>query len=76
MNKQMESGIVMNETVEISFLKKMISSFEKTGQTKITFEALIGSCFPHIADNIKQELRHQHALGYAEGLKAKGEDDV
>ena len=42
----------------------------KKGKLKeLRFELVVGSLFPNIMDNIKEEMRRQHALGYMEGLK-------
>lgn len=42
----------------------------KKGKLKeLRFELVVGSLFPDIMDNIKEEMRRQHALGYTEGLK-------
>lgn len=60
-------------TVDIKVLKRMCKTLEKEGITEVSFEFLVGSCFPHIMDNIKEELRKQHAMGYAEGLRGESE---
>lgn len=43
---------------------------------EISFEFLVGSCFPDVLKNIKEEMRRQHAQGYAEGLQANKIADV
>lgn len=40
---------------------------------EITFEFLVGSCFPEIMNNIKEEMRRQYTLGYTAGLNEKAE---
>ena len=36
---------------------------------EISFEFLVGSCFPKAMENIKEEMRRQYTLGYTAGLK-------
>lgn len=38
---------------------------------EVSFEFLVGSCFPNALENIKEEMRRQYTLGYTEGLKEK-----
>lgn len=38
---------------------------------EVSFEFLVGSCFPKALENIKEEMRRQYTLGYTEGLKEK-----
>lgn len=59
-------------TVKYGLLKKVVKNFEKinpTDDTEVSFEYLVGSCFPDIMENIKKEMRRQYTNGYAEGLK-------
>lgn len=63
----------MNEQVKVSFLKNMIKRLDKESINEISFEFLVGSCFPHIIENIKTELREQYTKGYSAGLKEKKE---
>jgi hypothetical protein len=47
-----------------------IDKIVKDGNIKeVSFEFLIGSCFPKALQNIKEEMRRQYTLGYTEGLK-------
>ena len=60
----------MNELkVEVTFLDKIVRQLKKDKIKEVSFEFLVGSCFPNALENVKVELRKQHALGYAEGLK-------
>ena len=64
------------EKVTVSFkkLKKLVEVLEKSDfkpEDPIAFEFIIGSLFPRISDNIKKEIKRQHAAGYAEGLQAQ-----
>lgn len=54
-------------TVEVSFLKKMVKMLEKRNEKEVTFEFLVGSCFPNIMDNIKEEMRRQYTMGFVAG---------
>ena len=56
-------------TVDFRTFKKVYQAIKKTGAKEVTFEYIIGSCFPDIANNIKQELRRQYTIGYTEGLQ-------
>lgn len=56
-------------TVDIKKLDAMMKVLHDTNTKKVSFEFLVGSCFPKILTNIKEEMKRQHALGYAEGLK-------
>ena len=58
-------------TVDFETFKHVYQAAKKIHAKEVTFEFIIGSCFPNIAENIKQELRRQHMAGYAEGLKAQ-----
>ena len=55
--------------VERKKIEKICKSLKERKVEEVSFEFLIGSCFPHALDNIKEEMRRQHALGYAEGIK-------
>ena len=48
---------------------KVAKAIQKHNMKEITFEFIVGSCFPDIMKNIKEEMRRQYTLGYAEGLK-------
>lgn len=52
---------------------KVYEIIKKQKLKEISFEFLVGSCFPDVMNNIKEEMRRQHAQGYAEGLKANEE---
>ena len=64
-------GLLKNEpTVSIRQLRKILKLAEEHHKIEeVTFTFLIASCFPNIYENIKEELKRQHAMGYAEGLK-------
>ena len=59
-------------TVKYGTLKKVVKAIDKinpTDDTEISFEYLIGSCFPNVLKNIKQALHTQYTNGYVEGLR-------
>lgn len=58
-------------TVSREKFNKIYEIIKKQKLKEISFEFLVGSCFPDVMNNIKEEMRRQHAQGYAEGLKAK-----
>ena len=48
---------------------KVVKAIKKTDMKEISFEFLVGSCFPNALQNVKEEMRRQYTLGYTEGLK-------
>ena len=59
-------------TVPYGKLKKIMKQLKQMNfqdKDEVSFEFIIGSCFPDIYNNIQEEMRRQHAMGYAEGLK-------
>lgn len=60
-------------TVDREIFDKVVKAIHKNDMKKITFEFIVGSCFPDIMNNIKNELRRQYTLGYVEGQKEKTE---
>ena len=61
-------------TVDKKTFNKMANAINKHDMKEITFEFIVGSCFPHIMDNIKEEMRRQYTLGYIEGQKEGSND--
>lgn len=60
-------------TVKYAKLKKIIDILEQSNTQSnddVSFEFIVGSLFPNVLTNIKEEMRRQHALGYKEGLSA------
>lgn len=54
--------------VPLSRLRNIINKFEgKDPQTKISFEFLIGSCFPTIYENINEYIVKEYMRGYTDG---------
>ena len=59
-------------TVTYGKLKKIMKQLRQMNfqdSDEVSFEFIIGSCFTDIYNNIQEEIRRQHAMGYAEGLK-------
>lgn len=48
---------------------KVVEIIQRDNLDEISFEFIVGSCFPQALENIKTALKTQHALGYAEGMK-------
>ena len=62
-------------TVKFETLEKIYKALKKQKVKEVTFEFIVGSCFPDIMNNIKEEMRRQYTLGYVEGQKEKGNDN-
>ena len=62
-------------TVKFETLEKIYKILKKQKVKEVTFEFIVGSCFPDVMNNIKEEMRRQYTLGYIEGQKEKGKDD-
>lgn len=56
--------------VETQILDKIVKELKKRRIKEVSFEFVVGSCFPTALENIKTELHRQHAMGYAEGLRS------
>ena len=61
----------MIDDLHVSYEKfrKIYKKTKELGMKEISFEFLIGSCFPKALENIKEEMRRQYTKGYVEGLK-------
>jgi len=55
--------------VEAKKLHKIDKIVKDNNMKEVSFEFLVGSCFPNALQNIKEEMRRQYTLGYTEGLK-------
>ena len=55
--------------VDAKKLHKIDKIIKDTNMKEVSFEFLVGSCFPKALQNIKDEMRRQYTLGYTEGLK-------
>lgn len=64
-------------------MDKLVVNTEKVGKIykflkeknieEVSFECLVGSCFPNVFDNIQKEIRHQYTQGFADGLAGRKE---
>ena len=55
--------------VDAKKLHKINKIVKDTNMKEVSFEFLVGSCFPKALQNIKEEMRRQYTLGYTEGLR-------
>lgn len=58
-----------NITVSFEDFEHLYNVVRKAKLKELRFELVVGSLFPDIMNNIKEEMRKQHALGFAEGQK-------
>ena len=70
----------MNEITEKITVKrekfdKIVDIVNRDNLEEISFEFVVGSCFPQALENIKDALKQQHAFGFAAGLQAAAEDN-
>ena len=61
--------------VEYKKFKKVYQAIKDHNIKEISFEFLVGSCFPNALQNIKEEMRRQYTLGYTAGLKAQQKEE-
>ena len=59
--------------IDYKKFKKVFQAVKDHNMKEISFEFLVGSCFPNALQNIKDEMKRQYTLGYAAGLKDKEE---
>ena len=60
--------------IDIEKFNKVVKAIKKSNMKEISFEFLVGSCFPKALENVKEEMRRQYTLGYVEGQK-EGKND-
>ena len=67
----------MIDDLHVSYEKfrKIYKKTKELGMKELSFEFLVGSCFPKALENIKEEMRRQYTLGYAEGRKDKENEE-
>jgi hypothetical protein len=66
--------IMDNITTSFEDLEHVYQLAKKRNLDEIRFEFIMSALFPDIYQNIKEEMMHQHALGFAEGQKSKEQD--
>lgn len=74
----MDKEINLENRITVSFgkLKKITESLEKTHMKNndlVSFEYVVGSCFPNVFENIQTEIRAAYTQGYIDGINAKEE---
>ena len=60
--------------IDVEKFNKVAKAIKKSEMKEVSFEFLVGSCFPKAMQNIKEEMRRQYTLGYVEGQKEGNND--
>ena len=60
--------------IEAKKLHKLDKIIKEKHIKEVSFEFVVGSLFPQALKNIKEEMRRQYTLGYAEGQKEDKND--
>ena len=60
--------------VEAKKLHKLDKIVKEKHIKEVSFEFIVGSLFPTALKNIKEEMRKQYTLGFAEGQKESSND--
>ena len=55
--------------IDIEKFNRIVKAIKKSNMKEVSFEFLVGSCFPKAFENVKEEMRRQYTLGYVEGQK-------
>lgn len=71
-----KKNVDFNNRITVSFgkLKKIMESLEKTHMKNddlVSFEYVVGSCFPNVFENIQNEIRAAYTQGYIDGNCAR-----
>lgn len=61
-------------TVSRETFDSLTKTVHKKDLKELTFELVVGSCFPNIMNNIKEEMRKQYTKGYIDGQNNKDND--
>lgn len=61
----------MIDNLHVSYEKfhKLHEKAKELNMKELSFEFVVGSCFPNVFDNIKKELHIQYTNGYVAGLE-------
>ena len=62
--------------VETKKIGKIYNFLKENNIEEVSFECIIGSCFPNVYENIQKEIRQQYTQGYADGLAEREEKDL
>ena len=57
--------------IDYKKFRKIEKAIKEHNMEQISFEFLVGSCFPNALKNIKEEMRYQYMKGYSDGLKER-----
>ena len=55
--------------IDIEKFNRIVKAIKKSNMKEVSFEFLVGSCFPKALENVKEEMRRQYTLGYIAGHK-------
>ena len=68
----------MIDDLHVSYEKfrKIYKKAKELKMKELSFEFLVGSCFPQALENIKREMRRQYTLGYAQGRKDAEDEET
>ena len=55
--------------IDIEKFNRIVKAIKKSNMKEVSFEFLVGSCFPKALENVKEEMRRQYTLGYIAGQK-------
>lgn len=58
-------------------LKKIVNNLEKINfrdEDMVSFEYIIGSCFPNVYENIQEKIKEVYTQGYIDGREDREED--
>ncbi len=54
-------------TVDFEKFEALYKIAKRKGLKELTFEFVVGSCFPDIFNNVQEEMRRQFTMGYIAG---------
>lgn len=56
-------------TVDFEKFEALYKIAKRKGLKELTFEFVVGSCFPDIFNNVQEEMRRQFTMGYIAGQR-------
>ena len=75
----MNTEVTEKITVKREKFDKIVDIVNRDNLEEVSFEFLVGSCFPQALENIKKALAQQHTAGYvagySDGKRAAAEDE-
>ena len=63
-----------NIVVSFEEFEQLYNVVRKAKLKELRFELVVGSLFPDVMNNIKEEMRRQYTLGFAEGQKSNEQE--